>query len=119
MCIGNPMRVICMLGVYALCKGDGERKMVDMTFVGEQPPGTWVLEFLGCAREVITEENAILIGNVSRALERILKSGEGANDQFTDFCNREPELSHYLQTGICKKKEAFIKPPSSFRHNGG
>lgn len=52
------MRVVVDQGWSAVCEGRNGRENVNMMLTGPQPEGTWVLTFLGSAREVLDEENA-------------------------------------------------------------
>jgi len=98
MCIGVPMQVIEARSGHALCAGGGERREIDMRLVGDQPEGAWVLVFLDAAREVVTAEQAALIGSALDAL-RLALSGqsEGLDDLFPDLAGREPELPPHLK----------------------
>ena len=44
-----------------------------MMLIGPQPEGTWVLNFLGSAREVISEMDAININKALDGLEAIMR----------------------------------------------
>ncbi|MEW7978081.1 MAG: hypothetical protein AB2814_11885 [Candidatus Sedimenticola endophacoides] len=50
-----------------------------MMLIGAQPVGTWVISFLGSAREVISEEDAV---NINKALDGLsaIMNGEGQID---------------------------------------
>jgi hydrogenase expression/formation protein HypC len=98
MCVGVPMQVVEPGLGYALCEGGGERREIDMRLVGDQPEGAWVLVFLDAAREVVTAEQAALIGSALDAL-RLALSGqsEGLDDLFPDLAGREPELPPHLK----------------------
>ena len=62
MCLGIPMQVVSRHGLIAECDaGDptlAPPQTVDLALVGECEPGTWVLVFLGAARERLTPETA-------------------------------------------------------------
>ena len=97
MCVGIPMKVIKAEPGYALCEGNGERRMIDTQLVGDQPEGTWFLTFLDAAREVISEEDAKKIGDALQALQ-LAMSGEGNFDHlFVDLIDREPQLPEHLR----------------------
>ena len=59
MCIGVPVQVVDGGELTTLTppRRNGDEQ-VTMLLVGEQPAGTWVLNFLGWAREVISEQDA-------------------------------------------------------------
>lgn len=98
MCIGLPMKVIRPESGYAVCEAAGESREIDMRLVGDQPEGAWVLVFLDAAREVVTSEQASLIGNALDALRLALAgNAEGIDELFPDLAGREPELPPHLQ----------------------
>jgi hydrogenase expression/formation protein HypC len=98
MCIGVPMQVIRAGSGYAVCEAAGERREIDMRLVGDQPEGAWVLVFLDAAREVVTAEQAALIGNALDALRLALSGNtEGIDELFPDLAGREPELPPHLK----------------------
>lgn len=66
MCIGVPVQVIESGDCMALCRGLNGDEQVNMMLTGAQPEGTWVLNYLGSAREVLSEEEAM---SLNRALE--------------------------------------------------
>lgn len=106
MCIGVPMQVVAGdgAGISAVCDRGGERKRIDMMLVGEQPPGTWVLEFHGAARRVMTAEEAAQSLAALRALEIALgASGDvteraGIDALFADLVDRGPQLPEHLRS---------------------
>lgn len=75
MCIGVPVLVVEAGEFVATCEGLNGIEQVNMMLVGSQPAGTWVLNFLGSAREVLTEEDAMNINMALRGLNAIM-SGE-------------------------------------------
>lgn len=89
MCIGIPMRVLEHDGASALCEGRGERRRLNMLMVGECPPGSWVLSFLGSAREILTEEDAARINHAMDALEAALRGDLDFEKHFLDFAARD------------------------------
>ena len=72
MCIGIPMRVVESCGATALCEGRGQRRYLNMLMVGECPPGSWVMSFLGTAREILTEADAASTNLALDALEGMM-----------------------------------------------
>ncbi len=63
----------------ATCRGRNGDEQVNMMLIGPQPEGSWVLNFLGSAREVLTEQDAI---NINKALDGLsaIMSGEADID---------------------------------------
>lgn len=102
MCIAVPMQVLAATDHGAVCR-DGsapDRQVaVDLTLVGAQPPGTWLLVFLGAAREVIDAGRA---GQTLDALEalRAVQRGEAVKHLFADLIGREPELPEHLRQSV-------------------
>ena len=60
----------------ATCRGRNGEEQVNMMLVGEQPEGTWLLNFLGSAREVLTENDA---KNIDQALDGLAAIMSGDN----------------------------------------
>jgi hydrogenase expression/formation protein HypC len=75
MCIGIPMQIIESRGFSALCRGKNGEQEVNMMLIGPQPEGTWIINFLGSAREVVSEEDARKIDSALDALSAVM-SGE-------------------------------------------
>ena len=75
MCIGVPVQVVEPGEFVATCEGLNGIEQVNMMLLGAQPAGTWVLNFLGSAREVLTEEDAMNINMALKGLNAIM-SGE-------------------------------------------
>lgn len=67
----------------SLCKGRNGEELVNMMLIGSQPVGTWVVSFLGSAREVISEQEAI---NLNKALDGMLELMTG----------NEIDVDHYF-----------------------
>lgn len=86
MCIGTPVQVIENRGFTALCTGRNGEVEVNMMLIGPQEEGTWVLNFLGSAREVITEEDASQIDSALDALTAVM-NGEDDIDVDAYFPN--------------------------------
>ncbi|MBE9549315.1 MAG: HypC/HybG/HupF family hydrogenase formation chaperone [Proteobacteria bacterium] len=75
MCIGIPVQVVKAGEYMATCRGRNGEEQVNMMLIGAQPKGTWLLSFLGSAREVLTEDDA---RNIDKALDGLtaIMSGE-------------------------------------------
>jgi hydrogenase assembly chaperone HypC/HupF len=102
MCIGVPMQVIVGdgAGTFAVCESRGARRRVDMLLVGELPPGTWVLEFHGAARRVMSADEANQTLNALTALDAVLnQDGDRVviDAMFADLVEREPQLPAHLR----------------------
>ncbi len=98
MCIAIPMQVISCNEAEALCEGRGGRQRLNILLTGPQPPGTWVMAFLGTAREVITPQQAQEVNQALDALDAALR-GDTANLDafFPDLVGREPQLPEHLR----------------------
>ncbi|HEX9180224.1 MAG TPA: HypC/HybG/HupF family hydrogenase formation chaperone [Burkholderiales bacterium] len=98
MCIAIPMQVISCGEAEALCEGRGQQQRLNILLTGPQPPGTWVMAFLGAAREVITPEQAREVNQALDALDAALR-GDTANldAYFPDLADREPWLPEHLK----------------------
>ncbi len=77
MCIGVPVQVVESNDFMALCRGRNGEETVNMMLIGPQPVGTWVLNFLGSAREVLSEEDA---AKIDKALDGLAAVMEGETD---------------------------------------
>jgi hydrogenase expression/formation protein HypC len=97
MCIGQPLRVVETRGPLAWCEADGHGEALDMMLVGEQPVGTWVLGFLGTARQVLSAEEAAQARAARGALAAVLRGDGGVDAYFADLVDRVPELPAHLR----------------------
>ena len=99
MCIGVPMQVTQAAGpAAAWCVGRDGASLIDTALVGPQPPGTWLLTFLGAAREVMTTEAAARTNAALEALARALAGDvSGVEAAFADLVSRPPELPEHLR----------------------
>lgn len=98
MCIAIPMQVETPEGRSAWCVGREGRRLIDLSLVGPQPAGTWLLTFIGAAREVITPEMARTTDRALDALAAVLAGDSaGVDDAFADLISRSPELPEHLR----------------------
>jgi len=98
MCLGIPVQVLECGEFFARCQGrHGDELRIDLSLVGQQPVGTWLLSFLDAAREVIPAERAVAINAALAALEAV-GNGETNFDAFFADLNREPQLPEFLRT---------------------
>ncbi len=97
MCIGVPMIVARAEGSHAWCEADGRSELLDMRLVGDQPPGTWVLAFLGTARQRLSETEAVQARAGRAALASVLAGNTDVAAFFADLVGREPELPEHLR----------------------
>ena len=99
MCVGIPMQVMETAGEGAAwCMGRDGRALIDMALVGPQLPGTWLLTFIGAAREVMTPEAAARTDAALDALAAVLSGDTSTlDDAFADLVSREPQLPEHLR----------------------
>lgn len=99
MCVGIPMQVVHGDAGRALCRArDGSEAWIDLLLTGAQPPGTWLLTFLGAAREVLDGERAAQIGAAVDALGELLAGRTADVDAaFADLIERGPQLPDFLR----------------------
>jgi hydrogenase expression/formation protein HypC len=88
MCIGVPVQIIENRDFTALCKGRNGEEEVNMMLTGPQPEGTWVLNFLGSAREVLSEDDAQKINSALDALAAVM-----SGDPDVDVDSYFPDLT--------------------------
>lgn len=105
MCVGIPMQVIEKGEGYAVCEGMGEKRQINTLLVGDHAVGTWLLTFLGTAREVISAEEASRISDALSALNLIMQGETDIDHLFADLVDREPTLPDFVQSA--KRKEPF------------
>ena len=108
MCIAVPMCIVEVSSGRALCRrygaAEGELATIDMALVGDQQPGTWILTFLDCAREVVSAEHAALVGKALDALGlAITLDSANVDHLFPDLAGREPELPEHLKGQLTKR----------------
>ena len=75
---------------------DGEH-WIDTLLVGNVPPGTWLLQHLGIAREVIDRERAFAIAAALDSLEAAATGVTDFDAYFADLVGREPQLPEHLR----------------------
>ncbi|NTV97140.1 MAG: HypC/HybG/HupF family hydrogenase formation chaperone [Thiobacillus sp.] len=97
MCVGIPMQVVSCDGLVALCSGRGGERRLDLSLVGEQSPGTWLLAFLDSAREVIDPATAAQIDTALDGLEAAMNGETDLTRFFADLIDRPPELPAFLR----------------------
>jgi hydrogenase expression/formation protein HypC len=98
MCIGIPMQVAEGGAHHAWCEGPGGRVQIDLALVGPQIPGTWLLTFMGAAREVLDPDTAARITAALDGLLGALAGDTGRVDRaFADLIGRTPQLPEHLR----------------------
>ncbi|TWB39196.1 HypC/HybG/HupF family hydrogenase formation chaperone [Nitrospirillum pindoramense] len=98
MCVGIPMQVVEAGIGHARCRSGAEILTIDTSLVGDVAPGTWLMTFLGAAREVMSPEAAQRSLAALAALEAVMR-GEPADldAAFADLIGREPQLPDHLR----------------------
>ena len=97
MCLGIPVQVLECGEHFARCAGRHGELRVDLSLVGQQLPGTWLLSFLDAGREVIDAERADAINAALNALDAA-QNGETDFSAFFADLDREPQLPEFLRT---------------------
>ena len=99
MCIGIPVQIIETKGFAGLAR-DGEDVVgIDLALTGPVAPGTWVLNFLGAAREVLQEDEALKIRAALTGLRNVMQ-GHDLGDAFADLEAGGPSLPPHLQAAL-------------------
>ncbi len=97
MCVGIPMKIVDVDGFRARADDGSQVHEIDLALTGTVPAGTWVLTFLGAARDVLDEADALKIRDAVEALRAVM-AGEGQeSDAFADIEARGPQLPPHLQ----------------------
>ena len=91
MCLGIPMQVISSDFGFARCRADDGEHDIDVRLVGAVEPGTWVLTFLGAAREILDAETAKRTADALEALRLVAEGHTNVDHLFEDLiAQREP-----------------------------
>lgn len=86
MCLGIPMLVVGQVGPgRVLCSHRDEMVEIDTLLVGEVPDGTWLMTFLGAAREVMDPLTACRTLDALAALEAAMAGRDTTGDPFSDL----------------------------------
>lgn len=102
MCVGIPARVSCVDGLRAQCESRYGCCTIDLSLTGPVAPGTWVLTFLGAAREVIDDARAREIESALASLDAIARGETFLDAYFTGLADREPELPAHLREKVTR-----------------
>ncbi len=103
MCVGIPMQVIETASGFALCRAQDGNHEIDTSLVGDIEPGTWLMVFLGAARDIITEDEAIKASNALEALAMVARGETNFEHLFADLIDREPQLPEFLRAQTMSK----------------
>ncbi|WP_460274053.1 HypC/HybG/HupF family hydrogenase formation chaperone [Celeribacter sp. ULVN23_4] len=101
MCVGIPMKILFGEDLAATASDGKQHHLIDLALTGPLEPGTWVLTFLGTAREVLSEAEALKIKDALGGLAALME-GRELGDAFADLDNREPQLPPHLQAALDK-----------------
>ena len=96
MCVGIPLQIQSVDGIAAMATDGATTELIDLSLTGPLAPGTWVLGFLGAAREVISAEEAAKISAALAGLRSVMAGGD-VGDAFADLEARGPQLPPHLQ----------------------
>ena len=103
MCVGIPLRITSVDGTNAIASDGTRTEEIDLALVGPQPVGTWLLTYLGAAREVLTTDEATRIRDALAGLERVMHGGD-LGDAFADLTNTTPSLPPHLAAAAAAGK---------------
>jgi hydrogenase expression/formation protein HypC len=87
MCVGIPALVLEAGDFVARCRTRNGEEQINLMLTGPQPAGTWLLTFLGSAREVISEQDARHIDQALDGLSAIM-----SNDADIDVDHYFPDM---------------------------
>jgi hydrogenase expression/formation protein HypC len=99
MCVGIPMQLLAVDGIVGQADDAGRLTLIDLSLVPEARVGDWVLGFLGAARDILPESEALLIRKALAGLSAIMAGGD-AGDAFADLETRAPSLPPHLQAAL-------------------
>lgn len=97
MCIGVPMQVVECHEFHAICSDGAEQHKVDTLLVGAVEPGTWLLVFLGAAREVLDPDTALQMRDAVSAVGHVMSGNLDVQHLFADINDREPQVPEHLK----------------------
>lgn len=96
MCIGQPMQVLSKDGDHAVCASANSNARVDIRLVPDAAEGDWLLVFLGAARRVMSEAEALAVADALSALEAAAH-GDALDGYFADL-SAGPRLPEHMET---------------------
>jgi len=99
MCVGITMQLKAIEGIEGHANEKGNPKLLDLSLLPDARVGDWVLGFLGTAREILPEAEALLILKALDGLSHIMAGGDGG-DAFADLDARTPQLPPHLQAAF-------------------
>ena len=85
MCLGIPMQVVEVDGVFAWCEGRGRRERLNTLWLGETLPGDWVYAVLGQAREKLTAQRVVELNLALDGLAAALQGETSLDGYFPDL----------------------------------
>lgn len=99
MCVGVPMQLTAIEGIAGQATDKGTPQLLDLSLLPDARVGDWVLGFLGTAREILSESEALLILKALEGMSSIMAGGD-AGDAFADLDARTPQLPAHLQAAL-------------------
>ncbi|SIS70652.1 HypC/HybG/HupF family hydrogenase formation chaperone [Phaeovulum vinaykumarii] len=96
MCVGDPVQIVAIDGIAGRTAEGG---LVDLSLTPDVAPGQWVLAFLGAAREILPETEALRIRAALEGLRAVMAGGD-PGDAFADLEARTPRLPPHLQAAL-------------------
>ena len=99
MCVGVPMKLVRVEGIVGHALNGDRPEMVDLSLVPEAQPGDWVLNFLGSAHAVMSEDEAQKTRAALHGLAELMRGGD-LGEAFADLEARLPQLPPHLQAAL-------------------
>ncbi len=96
MCVGDPMRLATINGIAGTTE-DGQ--VIDLSLTPDARPGDWLLVFLGTAREILPEDEALKTRAAVNGLRALMQGGD-LGTAFADLEARSPALPPHLQAAL-------------------
>ena len=97
MCIGIPMQVVETHEFNATCRDGTRQVLVDTSLTGRPAVGSWLLVFLGAAREVLDEQSALAMRDAVHAVSQIMSGNHQVEHLFDDLIGRTPRVPDHLK----------------------
>ncbi len=99
MCVGVPLRLTEVDGILGRALDGDRAETVDLSLVPDARPGDWVLGFLGTARALLPEDEALKIRAALAGLSALMQGGP-LGGAFADLEARPPTLPPHLQAAL-------------------
>lgn len=116
MCLGIPMQVISSDFGFARCRADDGEHDIDVRLIGAVEPGTWVLTFLGAAREVLDPEAAKRTLDALEALRLVAEGHTNVDHLFEDLISQRASETEEAQGKNDRKGTGNVLAAADVNH---